>query len=408
MCSLTFKIPHNNSEELSIENKKEELIKYVKPTLCFATMCKNEEHCIRETLESIYKYIDTWVVHDTGSTDRTCKIVSDFFEEKGISGELYCEEWKGFDYNKTKMFERCYNKCDYILHLDADDVIVDGFEFNVKLPTKDTYYLNTKRGSSQYKCINIWKSSLRWKFCGVAHTIVKCLDKKHYETSDELVCDDVYLHSRSIGNRSSDPDKYLKDAKLLEKQFFDTLYYDPENLNSRSVFYTGQSYLDSGYINDALKWYSLYIKLKNTWVEEIFESYMRIARCLIKLNKSYDDIKKNIDNAINIFSDRAEPYYILGKYCNDNKKNVSAYNLFKTAYSMNLDEVKQKYILFITEKYYGKYILDELSVACYWTNKLDEGKKYLLEIIDDEDFKKEKDRLDKNMKHFNDKLNYIK
>ena len=79
-----------------------------KPTICFATMCKNEEHCIRDTLESVYKYIDTWVVHDTGSTDNTCKIVTEFFEEKGISGELYCEEWQGFDYNKTKMFERCY------------------------------------------------------------------------------------------------------------------------------------------------------------------------------------------------------------------------------------------------------------------------------------------------------------
>jgi len=26
-----------------------------KPTICFATMCKNEEHCIQETLESVYK-----------------------------------------------------------------------------------------------------------------------------------------------------------------------------------------------------------------------------------------------------------------------------------------------------------------------------------------------------------------
>jgi hypothetical protein len=24
---------------------------YKKPTICFATMCKNEEHCIRDTLE---------------------------------------------------------------------------------------------------------------------------------------------------------------------------------------------------------------------------------------------------------------------------------------------------------------------------------------------------------------------
>ena len=39
------------------------------PTLCFITMCKNEEHCIQQTLESVYKHIDYWVVCDTGSTD---------------------------------------------------------------------------------------------------------------------------------------------------------------------------------------------------------------------------------------------------------------------------------------------------------------------------------------------------
>ena len=29
-----------------------------KSTICFATMCKNEAHCIIETLESVYKYND--------------------------------------------------------------------------------------------------------------------------------------------------------------------------------------------------------------------------------------------------------------------------------------------------------------------------------------------------------------
>ena len=56
-----------------------------RPTIVFATMCKNEEHCIQKTLESVYKSIDYWIVCDTGSTDRTCDIVRDFFKEKNIS-----------------------------------------------------------------------------------------------------------------------------------------------------------------------------------------------------------------------------------------------------------------------------------------------------------------------------------
>ena len=43
-------------------------------TICFITMCKNEEHCIKNTLESVYKHIDYWIVCDTGSNDKTCEI----------------------------------------------------------------------------------------------------------------------------------------------------------------------------------------------------------------------------------------------------------------------------------------------------------------------------------------------
>jgi len=375
-----------------------------KPTICFATMCKNEEHCIRDTLESVYKYIDTWVVHDTGSTDNTCKIVTEFFEEKGISGELYCEEWQGFDYNKTKMFERCYGKSDYVLHIDADDLIIGDFKFDVKYPTKDTYYLTTKRHSLQYKCIVLWRNSFRWKWCGVAHTIVKCLDKPNYETSEELVCNDVYLHSRDTGNRSTDPLKYFKDGERLQKQFFDTLYDDPDGLNDRSVFYAGQSYLDAGEYELALKWYSLYLKLKDTWIEQVFESHLRIASTLIQLQRSYTDIKKHIDIAIKIFPDRAEPYFILGKHCNYIDKQEEAYNLLIKALSCSYTKSNNKYLLFVRKYTYGKYVLDELSLSCFWTGRFKEGKSYLLQIINDPDFAVHKKRFDKNLKHFNDRL----
>ena len=54
---------------------------------------------------------------------------------------------------------------------------------------------------------------------------------------------------------------------------------------------------------------------------------------------------------------------------------------------------------------YGKYIYDELSVSCYWTERIEEGKKYLDKIIDDEEFSDHKERFIDNLKHFNNKLN---
>ena len=381
-----------------------------KPTICFATMCKNEEHCIRETLESVYKYIDTWVVHDTGSTDKTCEIVTEFFKEKGIDGQLYCEEWQGFDYNKTKMFEIAYNKADYILHLDADDLLIGDFKFDVEAPYKDTYNMTTRRFGLDYNCTYLWKGSLKWKWCGVAHTIVKCLDRKNgvYGQSDELINEDIYVISRDTGNRSNDPLKYAKDAERLKKQFFQTLYEDPDGLNRRSCFYTAQSYMDAKNYVEAIKWYYLYTQLKNTWCEEEYESNVRIARCLITLDHPYEEVKKYIDKAIAIFDDRAEPYYILGKHANGKKRWQEAYTLLNLALEQDYSNARKKYKLFVSRDLYGKFVKDELSVACFWTNRLKEGMVYLNDILNDEDFAVHKPRLEENVKHFNDRLDLEK
>lgn len=55
---------------------------------------KNETHIIRECLESVAPYIDYWVISDTGSTDGTQELITKFFEEKGIPGELHQDEWR--------------------------------------------------------------------------------------------------------------------------------------------------------------------------------------------------------------------------------------------------------------------------------------------------------------------------
>lgn len=371
-------------------------------TVTFATMCKNEAHCIRETLESVYKYIDNWVVCDTGSTDDTCKVVTEFFAEKGIPGELFHDEWVAFDKNKTLLFERCYNKSDFILHIDADDLLEGDFKFNVD-GKHDAYYLNTRRGETYYKCLVIFNNRAHWKFCGVAHTTIKIVDRD-YSASEELVNESLYLHSRETGARSADPLKYHKDAEKIRQQFFDTLYNDPDGLNTRSVFYTAQSYMDAGEHEESLKWYCLYLKLKDNWIEEVYEAYLRIGQLLMALGKDYEEIKRQIERANAIFPDRAEGFYILGKHANNLRMNDEAYRLLKVAKDLDYGNARKKYKLFVRKYCYGKYAYDEYSVACYWTGRYQEGKQHLMKIMNDPEFADHKERFNDNLRHFEHKL----
>ncbi len=376
------------------------------PTMCFATMCKNEEHCIQNTLESVYKHIDYWVVCDTGSTDRTCEIVKNFFEEKGIPGELHVDEWVGFDHNKSLMMERAKDKTDYVLHLDADDLLINGLDFGKNDIGDDAYFMNVTRGTLKWMALIIFNNRLTWKFCGVAHTTIKCKEKESFTTKD-ISNRNSYVSGEGIGSRAFDPKKFLYDAEKLKKQFFDTLLSDPDDLNSRSAFYTGQSYQDYSMLEEAIKWYRLYTKLDVTWFEEIFECNMRIAYCMMKLNYKLSDIESQMSLAINIEPDRAEPYYFMGKHCNEIGEYEKAYNYLRAAKSRDYKSVKEKYRLFIQETMYGIYNNDELSVACFWSDRFDEGYKYLLEILNDERFSSSKDRLLTNQKHFQDRMGVL-
>ena len=375
-----------------------------RPTIVFATMCKNEEHCILETLKSVAPYIDYWIVCDTGSTDKTIELVKNFFAEKGIPGELHEDSWVGFDHNKTLMIQRAKGKADYIMHLDADDQLVGQFKFSLDESGKDAYHIPVRRGSAEWKALILFKADYTWKFCGVAHTTIKALEIPSYSTGD-LSHYGYYISGEGIGSRAFDPKKYLYDAERLQKQFWDTLISDPDGLNNRSIFYTAQSYMDYGMHKEGLQWNRLYLKVQDTWIEERFEAQMRVSQCLMALGADLNEIIAEMDKAIAIFPDRSEPCVHLGRYLNQKGQHELAYKYLKQATRNNIANIKSKYVLFVNQLCYGKYINDELSVACYWTDKFEEGLNYLKQIINDPEFESQQERLNSNLQHFSDKIN---
>ena len=83
------------------------------------------------------------------------------------------------------------------------------------------------------------------------------------------------------------------------------------------------------------------------------------------------------------FPDRAEPYFHIGAFCNRIGRHEDAYKYLTMALSCDINKIKEKYILFVDERAYGKNIYDELSVACFWLDRYKEGVSYLNQILDD-------------------------
>jgi hypothetical protein len=125
----------------------------------------------------------------------------------------------------------------------------------------------------------------------------------------------------------------------------------------------------------------------------------------MNLQYDFDVVYNEMLKAINIFSDRAEPHYKIGVYCNQIGRCDLGYKHLRMAKSLSLENAKQKYVLFVDNNCYGININDELSVSCYWTERYDEGLSYLMEIINNPSFSHHKQRLDDNYKFFMEKIN---
>ena len=135
--------------------------------LCLCMIVKNESKIIKECLNSVVDNIDYWVICDTGSTDGTQDVIKNFFEEKGISGELHEDKWVDFAHNRTLAFNRAKNKADYCFVIDADDRLIG----NLVLPegNYNCYRMKITLGNLDYYRQQIFKNDLDWKYVGVVH-----------------------------------------------------------------------------------------------------------------------------------------------------------------------------------------------------------------------------------------------
>ena len=204
-------------------------------TVCLSMIVKNEADVIERCLESVSKHIDYWVISDTGSTDNTKEIITDFFKKKNIPGTLLENAWVNFSHNRNISLNYAKDKADYILIIDADEEFIqDGKEEHFEDLTKDFYYIKSLFGNYEYYRVQLVNTNFHWQYDGVIH---EYLHSDNAKTNSKLK--GFYNLPRPEGARSKDPNKYKKDALNFELALLD----DPHNV--RSWFYLAQSYKDA-------------------------------------------------------------------------------------------------------------------------------------------------------------------
>lgn len=331
--------------------------------VCLNMIVKDESRVIERCLSSVKPLIDYWVIVDTGSSDGTQDIIKKFM--KDIPGELHERPWKNFGHNRNEALSLAKDKCEYTLFIDADEVFEYEKDYTLPKLEHDFYYFMTSFNGIKYARVQLIKNQLPWKWVGVLHEVVDCPNHK-----TGIILPGIINFVRTDGFRSTDPQKFQKDAAVLEKALID------EPNNSRYVFYLAQSYRDAGDFVKALENYQKRVAMKG-WSEEVFMSLLQSAICKEKLKYPAIEIVNSYYQAYQYRPSRSEPLHYLSQYYRKQKEYAAGYVVAKTALTIPFP----KDILFVENWIYDFGNLLELSICAYWIGKYSESQEASQKIL---------------------------
>jgi len=307
------------------------------PTICLNMIVKNEAHIIQETLRKLCEKISFsyWVICDTGSTDDTPKIIKDFFKTKQIPGEMFHDQWVNFSHNRTLALNRAFKKTDLLFVFDADDEIVG----EIKMPSEvshDEYHLQfgSEMGSS-YTRVLLINNQKPFEYKSVIHEFIAC---KESGTRAALLEGNYYVVSGRTSARNKDPEKYLKDAKILETAYKNAKITG-DLLFHRYAFYCANSYKDYGSFENAIEWYKVVLSHEHQWDQEKYMACVSIYECFCRLNQKENGFFYLV-NAFSFDRERVEClYYLINHYCVGGMNDIAYYY-----YLMCKDFYENKYL----------------------------------------------------------------
>ncbi|WP_026478569.1 glycosyltransferase [Alkaliphilus transvaalensis] len=232
-------------------------------TISLCMIVKNEEALLARCLDTVKDLVDEINIVDTGSTDKTVEIA------KQYTDRVYFFEWIGnFAAARNESFK--YATKDYILYLDADDVILEEDRIKLKQlkesldPSVDSVSMYYDASTDEfgnvtlrYRRNRLVKREKNFVWRGDCHQFL--------DVKGKIVNADISITHKKIKHAVG------RTISIYEKKI-----ERGDVFTARDHFYYGNELRENGHYKKAIESYDKNIATKEGWIED------KIFACIFK------------------------------------------------------------------------------------------------------------------------------
>ncbi|RCX16907.1 tetratricopeptide repeat protein [Anaerobacterium chartisolvens] len=316
-------------------------------TFSLCMIVKNEEDTLSRCLETVKDIVDEIIIIDTGSTDKTKEIASEF------TSRIYDFEWID-DFSAARNYSFSKATMDYIMWLDADDVILEEDRKKLK-----------KFKSIMDKSIDIVMMKYNVGFDASGKVTLSYFRERLFKRANNYTWNDpIHEHIPAWGKvinsdicithkkiHASPPQRNLK--------IFRKMIEEGKPLSPRNLFYCAREFYHNGLFDDAIEYFNKFLDSGQGWVEDNISACFDLSKCYSE-KKDTESSLKALFRSFQYEVPRAEICCQIGYYF----KNIKQYEkaLFWFDLALNLKKPQDSWG-FILHDYWGYIPLMELCVC---------------------------------------------
>lgn len=235
---------------------------------------KNEEDVLERCLNCIADIADEIVIVDTGSIDKTKEIAKKFTDN------IYDFKWIN-DFSKARNFSFSKASKDYVMWLDADDVIYEEDREKLKslkenlsnnvdmvIMKYNVAFDENNNPTFSYNRERIMKRAMDYKWVGAIHEVI-------------AQCGNIEYSDISISHRKL----HSKDSKRNIK-IFEQMISEGKALDPREQYYYGRELYFNERYDEAIDVLSKFINSGLGWIENNINACQDLANCYFALKNT--------------------------------------------------------------------------------------------------------------------------